>query len=62
MIDKLPTLLIWGREDAVVPVSAGEAYNKAIAGSRLVVLDHCGHRPEIEQNAAFVREVKGFLS
>ncbi len=62
VIDQLPTLLIWGREDRVVPLSAGEAYKKAIAGSKLVVLDKCGHRPEIEQNAAFVREVKSFLS
>lgn len=62
IIDKLPTLLIWGREDGVVPLSAGEAYHKLVAGSRLVVLDKCGHRPEIEQQAAFVREVKGFLS
>jgi|SRR5579885_49297 len=61
VIDKLPTLIVWGREDGVVPLSAGEAYNQAIAGSRLVVLDKCGHRPEIEQQAAFVREVKGFL-
>jgi pimeloyl-ACP methyl ester carboxylesterase len=62
VIDKLPTLIVWGREDGVVPLSAGEAYKKAIAGSRLMVLDKCGHRPEIEQQAAFVREVKGFLS
>ncbi len=62
VIDSLPTLLVWGREDKIVPLSAGQAYNQAIAGSRLVVLDQCGHRPEIEQNAAFVREVKGFLS
>lgn len=62
VIDSLPTLLIWGREDQVVPLAAGQGYNKAIAGSKLVVLDKCGHRPEIEQNAAFVREVKGFLS
>jgi len=61
VIDSLPTLLVWGREDQVVPLSAGEAYKKAIAGSKLVVLDECGHRPEIEQNAEFVRAVKNFL-
>jgi pimeloyl-ACP methyl ester carboxylesterase len=62
VIDKLPTLLIWGREDQVSPVSAGEVYQKSIAGSKLVVFDNCGHRPEIEKNAEFLREVKGFLS
>lgn len=62
VIDALPTLLLWGRQDAVVPLSAGEAYKRAISGAQLTVLDQCGHRPEIEQNAAFIREVKGFLS
>ena len=62
VIDKLPTLLVWGRQDKVSPLSAGEAYHKAIAGSKLAVLDQCGHRPEIEKNADFLREVKGFLS
>ena len=58
---KLPTLIVWGREDAIVPLSAGEAYHRAIPGSRLVVLDHCGHRPEIEQADEFVRVVCEFL-
>lgn len=62
VIDKLPTLLVWGREDQVSPLSAGELYKKSIAGSKLVTFDHCGHRPEIEKNAEFLREVKGFLS
>jgi pimeloyl-ACP methyl ester carboxylesterase len=58
---KLPTLIVWGRQDAIVPVSAGEAYHQAIPGSRLVVLDGCGHRPEIEQANEFVRVVREFL-
>jgi pimeloyl-ACP methyl ester carboxylesterase len=57
----LPTLIVWGRQDAVVPVSAAEAYHQAIPGSRLVVLDDCGHRPEIEQADACVRVVREFL-
>ena len=60
-VRKLPTLIVWGRQDAIVPVSAGEAYHQAIPGSRLVVLDHCGHRPEIEQADEFVRVVQEFL-
>jgi len=58
---KLPTLIVWGRQDAIVPLSAGEAYHQAIPGSRLVVLDHCGHRPEIEQADEFARLVQDFL-
>lgn len=58
---RLPTLIVWGRQDAIVPVSAGEAYHQAIPGSHLVVLDGCGHRPEIERAEAFVSVVREFL-
>jgi len=61
-ITGLPTLLIWGKQDRVVPVSAGEAYHNAIAGSELMVLDRCGHRPEIEKQAEFSESVKRFLA
>lgn len=56
-----PTLLVWGRADPIVPLAVGEAYARAIAGARLVVLDGCGHRPEIERREAFVGEVRDFL-
>ena len=58
----LPTLIIWGRDDGIVPLSAGHLYNQAIAGSELAILENCGHRPEIEQKAHFVNRVRSFLS
>ncbi|MGQ4810213.1 2-hydroxy-6-oxo-2,4-heptadienoate hydrolase [Candidatus Entotheonellaceae bacterium PAL068K] len=60
-LKRLPTLIIWGRDDAIVPVSAGNAYQAAIPGSRLTVLEHCGHHPEIEQTDACVQLVHDFL-
>ena len=58
----LPTLIVWGRDDRIVPLSAGERYNRAINGSELLVFDHCGHRPEIEHRSEFVNRVPSFLS
>ena len=55
-------MIVWGREDRIVPVSAGHAYNRAIAGSELLVLDNCGHRPEIEHTSRFVNRVRDFLA
>jgi pimeloyl-ACP methyl ester carboxylesterase len=55
-------LIVWGAQDRVVPRSAVEKYNQVIKGSKLVVFDDCGHRPEIEQTEQFVNEVKKFLS
>ncbi len=61
-VSGLPTLLVWGREDGVVPLSAGEVYQRAIKDSRLVVLDGCGHRPEVEKTSEFVAQVNDFLA
>jgi pimeloyl-ACP methyl ester carboxylesterase len=61
-VSGLPTLLIWGRQDQVVPLSAGEVYQRSISGSELVVFDDCGHRPEIEKSRDFSDRVKNFLS
>ena len=58
----LPSLIVWGRNDEVVPPSAGEVYNHSIAGSRLVTLENCGHRIDAEKSdelAALLREFFG---
>jgi pimeloyl-ACP methyl ester carboxylesterase len=60
-VSALPTALIWGSEDRVVPVSAARAYQGAIAGSHLALIAGAGHRPEIEKPDEFVRQVREFL-
>jgi len=58
---KRPTLIIWGREDGLTPLSDGERFNKDIAGSKLVVFDECGHVPNIERAFDFNAAVIKFL-
>jgi pimeloyl-ACP methyl ester carboxylesterase len=58
---RLPTLLVWGRQDALVPVNCGELFQQNIRGSRLVIMEHCGHAPQIEQPQEFVNIVSEFL-
>lgn len=58
----LPTLLLWGRQDQVVPLSAAELYRNSIPDATLKVFDNCGHRAEVEQSAKFIAEVQNFLS
>jgi len=58
---KRPTLLVWGRQDGLVPVAEGELFKKDIAGSQLVVFDQCGHMPQIEKPAEFNAAVIKFL-
>lgn len=61
-ISGLPTLLVWGREDKIVPISAGHIYNRSIVGSELATFEGCGHRPEIEKPREFIDRVQGFLA
>jgi len=44
-----PTLIIFGREDAVIPSVYGQEFVDRIAGSRLELIDRCGHIPQVEQ-------------
>ena len=58
---KRPTLLIWGRQDGLVPLAEGEHFNRDITGSKLVVFDQCGHMPQIEKPAEFNAALLKFL-
>jgi pimeloyl-ACP methyl ester carboxylesterase len=60
-LKRLPTLILWGRQDPIVPLSAGELYHESIPGSRLAVIENCGHRPEVEKPEEFVSLIQGFL-
>jgi pimeloyl-ACP methyl ester carboxylesterase len=57
-----PTLLVWGREDAIAPFECGEIYRRAIPRSRLVLIENCGHMPEMEKPAELASLVEDFLA
>lgn len=59
---RAPTLILHGRNDAMVPCEMAEELRRGIPESRLVVLEDCGHWPHVEQRAEFVSGVKEFLS
>ena len=59
---KKPTLIIWGKQDGLLPVADAERFNKGIAGSELVIFDHTGHVPQFEKAADFNKKVLEFLN
>jgi len=59
---KQPTLVLWGREDKLIPLSFGERFHKEIAGSRLRIIDNCGHMPHVECPKEFTTAALQFLS
>jgi pimeloyl-ACP methyl ester carboxylesterase len=58
---KVPTLLIWGIQDAVTPLWVGEKFNALIPNSVLVSIDKCGHAPMMERPELFNRALEDFL-
>ena len=54
------TLLIWGADDAIIPVRNGQNLYDAILNSRLVILKNCGHLPQEENPERFVELVTDF--
>src|SRR5438046_2833198 len=57
-----PTLVIWGRDDKLIPLNFGERFHQEIAGSRLRIIDNCGHMPQVECANEFTAAVREFLS
>jgi len=58
---KVPTLLIWGKEDNITPTFVGEKFNKLIESSRLEIIDKCGHAPMMERPEVFNELLEDFL-
>ncbi|HXT22215.1 MAG TPA: alpha/beta fold hydrolase, partial [Thermoanaerobaculia bacterium] len=56
-----PTLVVWGREDRLIPLPRAEAYVPQIPDARLVVLDGCGHMALEECPERLLAEVLPFL-
>src|SRR5262249_10247837 len=59
---RIPTLLMWGEQDKIIPPAYAHAFHEAIPNSELVFIKNCGHLPIVEQPEAFVEHVVGFLT
>ena len=58
----LPTLLLWGADDRFVTASYyGDAFRTAIPGARFETIDRAGHFPHLEEPAALVERISGFI-
>jgi pimeloyl-ACP methyl ester carboxylesterase len=56
----VPTLLIWGASDRVVPVAYAEAYRALIPSAKLVVIPKAGHLPHVEQPDLLLEHILSF--
>src|SRR5207253_989128 len=56
-----PTLILWGRDDKLIPVSFAARFNKEINASQLRIIDGCGHMPHVECPEKFNDALLQFL-
>ena len=57
-----PTLLVWGKEDRIVPPIYADEFARRIVGARVEIVDQAGHAPHLEQPEAVARLVHHFLT
>lgn len=59
---RMPTLILWGEQDHLIPVAAAHAFNQAIPNSKLIVYPATGHIPMEEVAAQSAADVRAFLA
>jgi pimeloyl-ACP methyl ester carboxylesterase len=59
---KAPTLVVWGKDDRLVPSVYADEFVRRIPGARLRVVDGAGHAPQLEHPETVARIVREFLT
>ncbi len=58
---KVPTLLVWGKNDKITPLFVGKRFNQLIKNSKLVSFEKCGHAPMMEKPNLFTKVMAEFI-
>jgi pimeloyl-ACP methyl ester carboxylesterase len=61
LAEVMPTLIVWGSRDPIIPPGHGRAAHEAMPGSRFELLDGLGHFPHLERPLEFSRLLTDFL-
>lgn len=57
----VPTLIIWGRNDEIIPLEFGERFHNEITNSEFAIIDRCGHIPHEEKPVETTKILRTFL-
>ena len=57
---KIPTHIIWGDGDRIIPPAYAEAFHRLIPGSTLTIIPKAGHLPHVEQAEAVAEAIQSF--
>lgn len=56
----MPTLIIWGDKDGIIPVEHAYAAHEAIPHSRLEIMEGCGHFPHVQEPSHLIEIIRDF--
>lgn len=59
---RTPALVIWGDDDRIVPISAGQAYVKSLRNATMTTIAGCGHFAEMEKPTEVAKLVSDFIT
>jgi pimeloyl-ACP methyl ester carboxylesterase len=58
---KMPSMIVWGRRDRIIPVAHAEPAHDAMPGSRLELFERAGHFPHLDEPLRFARTLEAFF-
>ena len=58
---KMPSLIVWGRRDRIIPVKHAQPAHEGMPGSRLELFDEAGHFPHLDDPLRFARTLEDFF-
>jgi pimeloyl-ACP methyl ester carboxylesterase len=61
LAERMPTLLIWGTDDPIIPIEHGRAARDLIPGSRLVEIPGAGHWPQLDDPIGVAKALRSFV-
>ena len=61
LASKMPTLIVWGRRDRIIPVDHAQPAHEGMPGSRLELFDDSGHFPHLDDPLRFARTLGHFF-
>jgi pimeloyl-ACP methyl ester carboxylesterase len=61
LASKMPSLIVWGSRDRIIPVKHAKPAHRAMPGSRLELFDEAGHFPHLDDPLRFARTLESFF-
>ena len=62
LAEDMPSLIVWGRRDPIIPVRHAGVAHRGMPGSKLEVFDEAGHFPQLDEPLRFARALADFIA